>query len=232
MNQLKTVGIVLTRTDYGEADRIITVLTPDVGKQTLMAKGVRRVKSKLAGGIELFSVSELTYVRGRGNMGTLVSARLQRHYGHIVSDINRTMAGYELIKLLHIVTEDEVEDSYFVLLEQAIAALDNDMISPDFIQSWFNAQLLRRAGLSPNLTHTSTGDKLLATERYDFDCERACFLKAREGVGMFDVNTIKFIRLLFGDTTPRSIARITGASELVATVKPMLSTLRTFHLGH
>ena len=57
MKQLVTEVIILARTDYGEADRILTVLSPEYGKLRLLAKGVRRVKSKLAGGIELFSVS-------------------------------------------------------------------------------------------------------------------------------------------------------------------------------
>lgn len=65
MNQIVTKGIVLSRTEFGEADRIITVLTTDHGKIRLIAKGVRRIKSKSAGGIELFSVSDITYIPGR-----------------------------------------------------------------------------------------------------------------------------------------------------------------------
>ena len=68
---------MLQRTEYGEADRILTVLTPAAGKLHLMAKGARRVRSKLAGGIELFSVSELSYAQGKGSLGALVSARLR-----------------------------------------------------------------------------------------------------------------------------------------------------------
>lgn len=48
--QQVTDAIILTRTDYGEADRIITLLTPGHGKLRLIAKGVRRIRSKLAGG--------------------------------------------------------------------------------------------------------------------------------------------------------------------------------------
>src|SRR4051812_44153733 len=107
--QRVTTGIVLTRIEYGEADRIVTVLTPNDGKLRLMAKGVRRVKSKLAGGVELFSVSSLTYIPGRGDIGTLISSRLETHFGHIVQNIDRTMLGYDLIKLLHKATEDEPE---------------------------------------------------------------------------------------------------------------------------
>ena len=53
-------AIVLKRTDYAEADRIIQLLTPQ-GRRTVIAKGVRRQRSKLAGGIELFAVSESKY---------------------------------------------------------------------------------------------------------------------------------------------------------------------------
>src|ERR1700676_1640031 len=49
INQIITTGIVLRRINYMEADRIITILTPDYGKLTLFAKGVRKANSKLAG---------------------------------------------------------------------------------------------------------------------------------------------------------------------------------------
>ena len=57
----KTLTIVLRRTDFGEADRILTLLTPE-GKKTAIARGVRKPKSKLAGGIELFSLNEVVLI--------------------------------------------------------------------------------------------------------------------------------------------------------------------------
>ena len=53
MKQQTTKAIVLRRTNYGEADRIVTFLTP-VGKIRAMVKGVRGSKGKWAGGIGLF----------------------------------------------------------------------------------------------------------------------------------------------------------------------------------
>ena len=53
MSAERTQAIVLRRTNFGEADRILTLLTP-LGQRGAMARGVRREKSKLAGGIELF----------------------------------------------------------------------------------------------------------------------------------------------------------------------------------
>src|SRR4051812_27782326 len=137
MKQIVTQGIVLTRTNYGEADRILTLLTPDQGKIRLIAKGVRKSKSKLAGGIELFSVSDITFMRGRSEVGTLLSSRLKLHFGEIVKDIDRTMLSYELIKQLNRATEDECEPEYFDLMELALAALNDPAISNELIQVWF-----------------------------------------------------------------------------------------------
>src|SRR5689334_13497784 len=100
MRKLNTQGIVIARTNYGEAARIITFLTPDHGKLKVMAKGVRKSKSKLAGGIELFSVSHIGILKGKGEVDTLVSSRLIKHYGNIVKELDRTNLGYQLIKEL------------------------------------------------------------------------------------------------------------------------------------
>jgi len=228
MNQLVTTGIVLARTDFGEADRIVTVLTPDAGKLRLMAKGVRRVKSKLAGGVELFSVADITYIRGRGEIGTLVSARLRTHYGRIVQDIDRTMLGYDLIKLLNKVTEDEPEVEYYGLLNQAFASLDDFTIPLELIRLWFSAQLLRLSGHTPNLQTEPDGTKLVAEQTYDFSFDDMAFVHRPDAP--FGAGAIKFLRLLFAETTPLGLGRITDNSELIAQLQPLVSTLASTSL--
>jgi len=228
VNQLQTHGIILTRTDFGEADRIITLLTPDQGKLRLMAKGVRRVKSKLAGGIELFSVSHITYMPGRGEIGTLVSTRLLRHYGRIVADINRTMLGYELIKQLHRATEDAPEAEYYELLEEAFAALDSADIGAELIQLWFSAQLLKLAGHTPNLQTDSAGAKLEAASRYDFSLDDTAFQKRPEGI--FGADEIKFLRLTFGGNQPAVLAKVAGAAELTGAAGRLVALLARQYL--
>ena len=66
----RTKAIVLRRTNYGEADRILQFLTP-LGRQGALARGVRREKSRLAGGIELFAISDIVITEGRGELGLL-----------------------------------------------------------------------------------------------------------------------------------------------------------------
>ena len=66
-------AIVLRRTNYGEADRIVQFLTP-MGRRSAMARSVRKEKSRLAGGIELFAVCDVVLTKGRGNLAVLTSA--------------------------------------------------------------------------------------------------------------------------------------------------------------
>ena len=224
MKQLLTNGIVLTRTDYGEADRIVTLITPDQGKLRLMARGVRKIKSRAAGGIELFSVSEIGFMHGRGELGTLISARLITHYGRIVRDIERVQGGYELIKMLHKATEDQTEPEYFELLELAFIALD-DVTSLELINVWFQAQLLKLGGHSPNLLTDVDNHKLEPNLLYDFDFNSVAFTPRPDGA--FNADHIKAMRLLLSPNRPQVLSRIEGVSQLLTIIAPLISVMRT-----
>jgi DNA repair protein RecO (recombination protein O) len=223
VNQLQTRGVVLSRTNYGEADRIVTMLTPDHGKLRLMARGVRKPKAKLAGGIELFSVSDMTFIRGRGEIGTLISTRLIKYYDRIVHDIERVQLGYELIKMLNKATEDEPEPEYFELLEQAFKALDDQKIDQTLIRAWFGAQLLRQAGHSPNLKTTANNEKLAASQSYDFDFDAVSFSPRPEG--RFSADDIKFLRLMFSGNRPEILAHVQNSARLTENAQPLVQTM-------
>lgn len=228
MKQLLTRGIVLGRTDFDEADRILTVLTPDHGKLKLVAKGVRRVKSKLAGGIELFSVSQITFILGRGELGTLISTRLIKHYGHIVENIERVQLGYDLIKLLDRATEDNIESDYFNLLHQATENLDDDDVPMDLIKTWFQAQLLRLGGHSPNLKLDSRFRPLDKNAKYSLDLENMS-LSPSSADGL-DSNHIKALRLLFGTQPLIKISKVNGFEKVLVRLAPLISSAYRQHI--
>lgn len=228
MKQLLTKGIVLNRTDYGEADRILTILTPDQGKLRLIARGVRKAKSRLAGGIELFSTTDLTYMNGRGEIGTLISARLIEYYSTIVKDIDRVQLGYELIKMLNRATEDQPEAEYFDLLEQAFYALDDAAIDANLIRLWFESRLLYLAGHSPNLRTDTAGQKLDVANTYNFDFETMAFTP-RQG-GNFNAAHIKTLRLLFSHNQPKALNQVEGLNALLTDLTPLVRTMLTSYI--
>ncbi len=215
--QIVTKGIVLTRTDFQEADRILTILTPDHGKLRVIAKGVRRPRSKLAGGIELLSVSDITVLPGRGELGTLISTRLITHYGDIVRDIQRTMLAYDLIKKLNRITEDAAEPEYFILLQHTLEGLNDPALSAQLTELWFVMQLLKIMGHAPNLRTDSESKELTASQHYIFDFENMAF-QTRED-GPFTANHIKLLRLAHASESPVPLKQITDAgNHLIVTL--------------
>jgi len=221
MNRIITRGIILSRTDYGEADRILTMLTPDHGKLRCMARGVRKAKSKLAGSIELFSTADITFIEGRGEIATLISARLIKHYGRIVHDIDRVQLGYELIKILDRATEEHPEPDYYRLLEQSFAALDDSAIDPGLIRIWFEARLLSLGGHPPNLRTDSSGHKLPPDKNYGFDLESMTLTP--QDSGKFTAGHVKVLRLLFDDHKPQELAKVNGLDKLIPELAPLVN---------
>lgn len=226
MNQIVTTGIVLTRTDYGEANRILTILTPDQGKIRVIAKGVRKVKSKLAGGIELFSVSHITFIRGRKEIGTLVSTRLDAHFDVIVADLDRTMFGYDVLKKIHKATEDEPGEEYYALLRQTLTAL-NDGVDLAILEVWFLLRLLTLAGHQPNLYTDAKQQSLSADNSFMFEYDAMAFVPSESG--QWSAEHIKLLRLA-EKSSPQQLARVGDAPVLSHSLLPLLRTLQTQHI--
>jgi len=195
MKQQTSPAIVLRRTNYAEADRIVTFLTP-IGKVRAIVKGVRRSKSKLAGGIELFSESTITFLETRGNLSRVISTRLEQHWDGIVGDLQRMMFGYEAMKLLDKVVEDdtEAERGYYDLLKNTLQALGELTIPQTAVEVWFYARLLKLQGREPNLSTDLAGKKLEGELLYTFSTEDMCF--AISSHGDFRPDHIKLLRLV------------------------------------
>ena len=73
---VKTKGIVLAETNFSEADKMLTVLTPDLGKISCVAKGARRLHNKLMSTSQVFAFSDLVLYRGNGETYYINSAEL------------------------------------------------------------------------------------------------------------------------------------------------------------
>ena len=97
---IRTLGYVLKRTNYGEADRILNLITPQ-GKISAIAKGVRKEKSKLAGGIEMFTLTDFNIHLGRGEFGVVTGVKMVKHYGEIVKDFSKMELAAMMLKKIN-----------------------------------------------------------------------------------------------------------------------------------
>ena len=214
MRQQTSPAIVLRRTNYGEADRIVTFLTP-IGKLKAIVKGVRRSKSKLAGGIELFSESTITFLQTQGDLQRIISTRLETHWDGIVGDLQRMMFGYEAMKMMDTMIEDEAERDYYELLRDTLAILGEVEVSLSGIKTWFYLRLLKLQGREPNLHTDQGGAKLIDDELYGFSAEEMCFYSSPTGT--FRSEHIKLLRLLASHKSQV----LHQVKDLSATAKPL-----------
>lgn len=216
MKPIRTKAVVLRRTNYGEADRILQMLTPDNGKIAVMAKGVRREKSKLAGAVELFAISDVTVVPGKGDIWTLTGAKMDTFFAHILADYDTMQFAYEVIKQVSRATEQVSDPAYYTLITTALSSLDDASISRDITASWFWLQLAILGGQGLNLSTDVNGMRLVEGQNYSFDVESMAFA-FREN-GEFTTEHIKLLRLLSAQP-PQVVANVKGITPLLPQIR-------------
>lgn len=193
MKNKRTNAIVLRRTNFGEADRILQLITPD-GKRSVMAKGVRREASKLASGIELFAICDVVIGEGKGDLDILTSARLVVFFRHIMEDYDRLQFAYTVVKLVNQASETVDAEQWYDILSETLAGLDVLTIPIELIQTWFYLQYSNMLGYELGLYYDVSGAKILIDGKYRYNqSERG--LEFVLG-GELTADHIKFLRLV------------------------------------
>ncbi|MBR3115615.1 DNA repair protein RecO [Candidatus Saccharibacteria bacterium] len=189
---LKTEGFVLRRTNYGEADRILNIITP-VGKISAMARGVRKEKSKLAGGVEMLTRSNYVIHFGKSEIGVVTSVKMVRYFGELLKDYDTMELVGMILKKINWAADSVDNAEYFSIVEQCLEALEAKA-KHELVEAWFVLNLRRAMGEQMNLYRDAEGAKLSAEEYYAWDgTERA--LRVHK-TGEYGVNEIKLMRLM------------------------------------
>jgi DNA repair protein RecO (recombination protein O) len=149
----KTEAIVLRSMDLGEADRVLTVVTPRLGKLRVIAKGVRRPRSRIGGGLQPFSDVQLVLAVGR-TFDVVTSSSLEDPHLGLRNDLHSTAAAWYLVELVDRFVEGAADShDAFRLLAQGLSALDaGDEVARDVVARWFELALLDAMGFRPELT--------------------------------------------------------------------------------
>lgn len=149
----KTEAIVLRTMELGEADRVLTVLTPRLGKLRVIAKGVRKPRSRIGGGLQPFSDVQLVLAVGR-TFDVVTSSALEDPHLGLRNDLHSTAAAWYVVELVDRFIEGAADShEAFRLLAQALSALDaGEAVSREVVARWFEVALLDAMGFRPQLT--------------------------------------------------------------------------------
>ncbi|MCP4674821.1 MAG: DNA repair protein RecO [Deltaproteobacteria bacterium] len=119
-------AFLLRSVDYGESDRILTLLTLDLGKMSVLARGARKSWRRFGGALEPFSLFEVTVAssQGRGRLWTLTEAHLLAAHEELATDLDRIGAASFVLEIVReMVPEHEPQHEIFALLEEVLPML-------------------------------------------------------------------------------------------------------------
>jgi len=156
----RTHAVVLRRRDYGDADRILTLFTPNDGKQRWIAKGIRKTTSRKAGHLELFTHASLLVAQAR-TWDIITEATTVESFRHLRTNLDDIGCAAYVCELIDGFTEaDDDSQPLWELLLLVLRELDHHAEAaaqgaPPFdtgvLMRWFELHLLGLSGFQPQL---------------------------------------------------------------------------------
>lgn len=143
--EVSTTGFILKSTDYKESDAILHVYTQEYGRISLLAKGIKKIKSKNAPGCQTITLSEFTFIPRKG-LSTLIKAIPVTYFRHIKENIELEVYASYFSEFIYKFTEENDPDEYlYINFIQAINCLENGYYYA-LLYVMFNAMILKVTG--------------------------------------------------------------------------------------
>jgi len=158
-----TDAIVLTRFDYGEADRIMTLFTPTHGKLKVIAKGVRRTTSRLGGALEPLAELRVALARGR-TFDVVTQVEVNHAWLRLRDSLESAATAWYLAELADRSLEERHEaEGMYALLRRAYELLDAGM-DAGRVARWYEMHLADELGVRPEVDRCVECDRMLETD--------------------------------------------------------------------
>jgi DNA repair protein RecO (recombination protein O) len=151
---LKTEAVVLRTIRYGEADRVLHIYTPERGRLSAIAKGVRRTKSRFGGRLEPFFRLRLVLYEGRSDLLTVTAAETVHPHAHLREHAGALDGAARACDAVgRLFADGEPHEGVYHLLANHLALLDEDPDRATRANALaFRLKLLLAAGFAPQLS--------------------------------------------------------------------------------
>ncbi len=160
-------GIVLRSYPFGEADRVVVILSPNSGKVRTVAKGVRKTKSRFGGRLEPFTHVDLILYEGR-NLDTITQVAVLEPFPNLRNDLDAVVAAGTMVEAADAVAqEDEPALRLFLLLQRGLKSLEAGERSPDLITT-FLLKLAEVVGVAPSFVQCASCGRGEDLHRFSF----------------------------------------------------------------
>jgi len=199
----RTKGFILKKADSGEADRIFTVFTKEFGKLKILAKAIRKIGSKLRGGMEVFYLTDIEFIQGK-TYKTLTDALLIDNFQNLRKDLKRLKIAQDISEMTDgLIRGEEKDEKIWNLLKTVFRELDKISLSIKecwLIYYYFLWNFLSILGYKPQLNFCSICQRKLILPNVYFNKKEGgticpiCFEKTKEGKKILP-DVVKILRL-------------------------------------
>lgn len=243
-----TLALVLKRQDYRESDSLVTVITKDFGKLNLVARGTKKLHSKLAGHLEPANLIDLLIIKGK-NLDYVGSAVNSDAYLGVKDNLNKIYyVGQALAWFNRLVRSGEADQRLFFLLGRWLEVLDvypvNDLSKErgELLWNFFALKLMTELGYQPEMHQCLDCHQKIAPGQNYFNLKNGglvdidCYEKGRisgayltsELLSISD-NCVKLIRFIIKSDF-NSVSKIKIDKKLVKELSRIVNGFLVFHV--
>lgn len=152
-NIITVPGLVLKEYRLNEADELVTILTADMGRVTVLARGVKKITSKRSPGLKLFAYSDFEFEK-KGEKLSFVDSSPIAFFENIVNDLDVfAIASYICEVACECSVENISEDMLLRLCLNCLFALDKRLKSAHVIKAVFELKAACLLGFMPNVEY-------------------------------------------------------------------------------
>jgi len=163
MATYQTKGIILKKTDQGEADQLFIIYTQSHGKITALGRATKKIKSKLSGNLKQFAIIDLMIAPGK-NYSHIAAANIFVNFKKLEKDLKKIILASHSLELVDKMTKSEQGDQeIFNLLCRYFNALDENLFKDEewqIINQAFVIKLLAILGFNPTKDIADSPSKL------------------------------------------------------------------------
>ena len=189
MSLRRDQGIVLRGYPFGEADRIVVLVSPNHGMVRAVAKGVRRTKSRFGGRLEPLTHVDLVLFQGR-NLATITQVAVIEPFPRLRLDLDAVLVAGTMAEAVgKVIVEGEPSHRLFLLLQRGLQALEHGAGGLDLVAS-FLLKLMDALGQAPALRHCAACGRGESLDRFSLvggglvcdTCDVGGAFRLREGL--------------------------------------------------
>lgn len=227
----KASGFIIRAFDYQESGRIVALLSPWLGKISLLAKGARKPESRFGAALDLLNLVEIVFYEGR-ELKLLKEAAIIKSYADIKRDYERLEAALRAARSLNILLKDGQRDKrIYRLFAELLEGLEGDGGSPALLLLGFKLKLIDLLGFGPTLEHCSRCRRPLEGELF-FSPEAGgivCGDCRREGDSPIDRRLLKAMGMILR-LPLQKLHRLILPEELITQGEEVLDRFISYHL--